>query len=416
MNKKPIMCHTPVTPKSRPRYRRYENETFSNLKLSHPVRGNHSFYKSPRHSVMTMSKEDLFKIKPQFKQLYTTLECGTFSKFKSDNEIIKRYIDAKFQGNYRTLIYECNAPEKTLCKNLVTLKKIVRHFNKPLTSLTEDDIIDLQNKLNQNKIYSYHTKKPISHSYKYDIVKNIKQFWKFYRAYCKYEKNENIEDITEYFRLRRECKTNELVKFLTHKEIESMINSTDDIKMKTILKIFFETGGRTIEVLNLRKFNCNYDYENKKWIIKLPNMKGLSTAKMPIEIDYASKEFDTWMKLNNFKPDDYIFDYSYLPFKRKIAKLGMKAIGRRVTSRMFRKSCAMHLVNLDINEQYIKAHMGWSPHSKAIAHYISQKAIKKPDRLINSFCEQSGIQELKDQLKQMETLLLQRLTNGVSNG
>lgn len=80
---------------------------------------------------------------------------------------------------------------------------------------------------------------------------------------------------------------------------------------------------------------------------------------------------------------------------------------------MFRKSCAMHLVNLDINEQYIKSHMGWSANSKAISHYISQRAIKRPDKLNEATQPNpsSEVEQLKIKLKQMEALMLQKFAD-----
>lgn len=108
-----------------------------------------------------MAKDDIFSIVRRSKGIYNELENGTFSKYESDNKIIKKYVDSKHQGNYRHIIYECNAPEKTVYKNLVVLKKIVKNLNKPFCELTEDDLVELQNKLNRNEILNSSRTKPI---------------------------------------------------------------------------------------------------------------------------------------------------------------------------------------------------------------------------------------------------------------
>ena len=361
-----------------------------------------------------MNREDIFKTATKTQECYKLLENGTFSKHPEDNDMVKRFVDAKFQGNYRQIIYDCNSPEKTVYKNMLVLRKITKLVDKPLIHLTEEDIIDLQNKINQNKVFCQNTTKPIASSYKKDLVKTFKQFWTFYRAYAKQEKNENIDNIAEFFRVRREKEINHLVKFLSKDEIETLADNAANLKMRTLIKTFFETGARTIEILNLKRENCSYDESRDKWIIKLPNMKGISTGKMPIEIDYAHTDFHAWMNYNNFSDEEYIFEYSYDYLRTYLAEKSRKFLGWKVTPKLFRKSCAMHLVNLDINEQYIKAHMGWSPSSKAISHYISQKAIKRPDKLKEAFVASpaSEMEEMRVRMKQMETLLLQKFAEG----
>src|SRR5690606_16954889 len=96
----------------------------------------------------TMAKEDIFNIERRSKNHFSALKNGTFSPHAQDNVIINKFIEAKFQGNYRHLLYECNAPTKTVYKNLVVLKKLVQVLNKPLVDLKEQDIINVQQLLN----------------------------------------------------------------------------------------------------------------------------------------------------------------------------------------------------------------------------------------------------------------------------
>lgn len=95
-----------------------------------------------------MDSCDVFQIEERSMKLYRNLENNKFSKFETDNFILKKYADAKFQGHYKHLVYGVNAPEKTVYKNLISLRKVIESTNKPLIELTEEDIMEFQNMLN----------------------------------------------------------------------------------------------------------------------------------------------------------------------------------------------------------------------------------------------------------------------------
>jgi hypothetical protein len=77
-----------------------------------------------------MGREDIFKMGDKLRFFNDELEAGTITKFTSDSKLIRRFVDAKFQGNYRNLTYDCNCPEKTVFKNLIFLLYINYYFLK----------------------------------------------------------------------------------------------------------------------------------------------------------------------------------------------------------------------------------------------------------------------------------------------
>lgn len=99
-----------------------------------------------------MANQDVFRQECQLNKMFKTLDDGTFTKFEETNKAVKNFVNAKFQGNYRHLVYDCNSPERTTYKNLVVLRKAFRHLNKTISQLTEEDIQEFQNKLNRNEI------------------------------------------------------------------------------------------------------------------------------------------------------------------------------------------------------------------------------------------------------------------------
>lgn len=333
-------------------------------------------------------KSDLYNKGAMFDKMYERLTNNSLFLFPENNRLIKIFIDSKQKGYYRSIIYDVNSPKLTLAKNLSSLKKVEECLNKQFDMLTQSDIDDFQQRLNNNciltttkQLHFRNQDKPISHEYKLDLVNNLKQFWRFYRLYSKYELQKEIPDIVEYFRIRRSKRNNEMIAFLTKEELELLCKSISSQQMIAFFNVFFETGARVIEILKLKYSNCIFNNEKKTWIIKLPNEKGKSTSKVPVELTFSAAEFDRWITSRKFLEDDYVFQYSYDYVRKRLSFLSRRVLGRHITCKEFRKGMAMYLVNCNINEQYIRAHMGWAASSKAIAHYINQKAIKRPDLL-----------------------------------
>jgi integrase len=334
-----------------------------------------------------INKDDLFNKKKRFQINYDLLSRDEYFRIKENNRIIKKYIDAKARGNYRSLIYDVNEPESTLSKNLEVLRAVENSLNKSFEALTQDDVDDLQTKLNNDTVYttcSIINKRKISHDYKLDYVKNLKQFWKFYRMHSRYELGKEIPDITEYLRIRKQKRLNSFIKFISKDEFDRLVESSNSTQMKAFLSVYFETGARVVEILKLRKANCTFSMEQNAWIVRLPNEKGISTSKMAIELSFSNRLFSLWMETRKaFGDDHFVFNYSYQYVAKMFKEKGKRYLGRHLTPKMIRKSTTMYLINSNANEQYIRAHMGWSASSDAITHYINQKAIQKPDALRN---------------------------------
>jgi integrase len=240
--------------------------------------------------------------------------------------------------------------------------------------------------LNENKIYSNcicnktKEKKPIKISTKKDLIKHIKQFWKFYRLYSKEELGKEIPNITEYLRLRKENEELD-VDFLDFKEILELSNCCIDQKKKTLILFAFETGGRGIEYLNVKRKHFLFNNESNNWTVILPQLKGVSHNKRRIDLDISSKEIDKYFKMNNFNQEELIFNYDYDYWRQELKRIGKEILKKNITPKIFRKSCAMFLSNQNINESYIKAHLGWSPDTKSLKHYQKQISLKKPNYL-----------------------------------
>ena len=365
-------------------------------------------------------KEDLFNSKKTFNHLYNQLEQEKLYTHKKNNKVIKIYIDAKIKGYYSRLRYNINKPEITCLSNIQKLIYLERYFNKPLTELTQKDIDELQRDLDTNNIYTQNKlnqpiKQPISYGYKKDLIKHLKTFWKFYQLYAKEEENKTIPNITEYIRVKQEEQKE--IEYIDYKEFLEILKVTKNIRQKTFLSIAFETSARPIEILKLKRKHIKYDEEEKAYLIKLPKEKGTSSNKHTIIIDSFNDTINKYLTQNHFQPEDYIFSYTYNYYRNLIADLGQKAIGKRITPKILRKSNTMYMINQGLTEQYIKAHNGWSSNSKVLEHYISQKGIKKPEHIRSKIRKEthqdyetqltllkSEMNKMQNQMKKLSTL------------
>ena len=351
-------------------------------------------------NIIAKRKEDIYKKARRFERCYNQLNQNNYFKIKENNKLIKIYIDAKWNGYFHSIVYNVNDPKSTLLKNLEVLLKIESIISKHFALLTQQDIDGLQRALNDDIIYT-HIKKAgnnkISYAYKLDIIRTLKQFWEFYIHYCENElKIKDVPNIVKYLRLKKVKKTNEKILFIKKEEVDIIVQKVGSQQMKAFFSVFFETGARVVEMLKLRMNNCSFDENKKVWIVRLPNEKGNSTDKMPIELAYSALEFSRWMQIRKDNPGEYVFQYSYDYVKNRLYELCNKYLNRHLTLKHFRKGTTMFLINIGAPEQYIKAHMGWSASSDAINNYINQVAIKRPDVVSAALKNQVPVEVFKE--------------------
>jgi integrase len=358
------------------------------------------------------NKEDFYSKEQSYKLLYEQLSKHALFQFKQDNEIIKTYIDAKAKGHYKRLIYEVNNVPSTCRENIIKLKYLSKFFKKPFSELTEKDIDMLQEAFNKNKLKTEEGK-PIKRSTKLDLMKHLKQFWKFYRLYAKEERNKEISNITEYLKVKNNEDETHDFEYITLKELMTLTKHTSNDKQKTLLMVAFENGARGCEYLNLKRKHFKFDEETKKWNLMLPKMKGGSYSKRRIELDLSNEAIDNYFKKNSFQDEEDVFSYSYNYWRKYLKALGKKALNKNITPKIFRKSCAMYLHNQNVNEGYIKAHIGWSPDTRVLKNYVRQSALKKPETLRKNMMTEA-FQDNETQMTMMKSQL-NKLQNQIND-
>ncbi|MEM3113073.1 MAG: tyrosine-type recombinase/integrase [Candidatus Pacearchaeota archaeon] len=163
---------------------------------------------------------------------------------------------------------------------------------------------------------------------------------------------------------------------LTLEEIKSLINATNNIKHKLILKILYGCGLRVSEVINLRKED--FDFKERLVYIKLSKGRKDRFVKIP---DSIKSELEIYSNLNN----EYIFFTSNRSGKlsTKTIQLIVENSVRRAQIRKnihphsLRHSFATHLLEQGIDLRIIQKLLGHSDiKTTKIYTQISNQLIK----------------------------------------
>jgi len=178
---------------------------------------------------------------------------------------------------------------------------------------------------------------------------------------------------------------NALPKVIAQEKIKKIIDSTDNVKHRLIIKILYSTGMRLQELVNLRREHI--DFERNQVLVK--HGKGnkdrvtlLSPSlKDDLLIYYAQTNFST----------PYLFEgrkgkYSKKSVQKILENKG-KTIGIKITPHMLRHSFATHLLEAGTDIRFIQKLLGHANIETTEGYtYVSNvkmKNIKNPlDKLI----------------------------------
>ncbi len=182
--------------------------------------------------------------------------------------------------------------------------------------------------------------------------------------------------IKEYYTIERPRKSRKLPQVLSEEEILSMIIAIKNLKHKAIICTLYSAGLRRGELINLRKYDIQFD---RKMII-VKDAKG-NKDRTTMLSDYLAEILRQYMEAE--KPNYWLFEgqgrkrysaTSIAKVVRKAAKLA--AIGRDVKPHMLRHSFATHLVEQGISTLHIQSMLGHeSSKTTEIYTHISRKSI-----------------------------------------
>jgi integrase/recombinase XerD len=171
-------------------------------------------------------------------------------------------------------------------------------------------------------------------------------------------------------------KESRLPRVISSEKIREMIDSCDNIKHRLIIKLFYSSGLRLSELLNLKRSDIDFD----RGVILVRLGKG-KKDRFSILSDLLKDDLLKYYSECRFI-SDYVFEghkggkYSKKSVQKVMERLGKK-VEIKVTPHMLRHSFATHLLEAGTDIRYIQKLLGHSDVSTTeIYTHISQASIK----------------------------------------
>lgn len=178
--------------------------------------------------------------------------------------------------------------------------------------------------------------------------------------------------------IERPFKERSLPNVLSVEEVQRILNSTPNVKHKTLLMLIYGTGLRIGEALDLTW----EDIRRHEGLIYIRRAKGRKDRRVPLP-EKLLKQLEPYYRM--YKPKKYIFEgvkggrYSRNSASQVLKRSADRAgIRSKITLHTLRHSFATHLTNRGINIQYIQEILGHqSPKTTMIYTHLSGKDIRK---------------------------------------
>jgi len=100
-----------------------------------------------------------------------------------------------------------------------------------------------------------------------------------------------LQDIMRFFRLKRD-KTRLKIKYMTMEEVLKLKDYIKNGDFKALVLMTIASAGRPCEVIKVKYGENVYKNKNGKWVIHLPEVKGVSYQKFPIELQMFDDELN----------------------------------------------------------------------------------------------------------------------------
>ncbi|MFX0558439.1 site-specific tyrosine recombinase/integron integrase [Maribacter sp. CXY002] len=246
---------------------------------------------------------------------------------------------------------------------VVFFEMFINHYkNKELTEINESDIRSyLQKLIHRNR----------SNSYLNQTINAIK----FY-----YEAVLGMPN--RFYEIERPRKESKLPKVIAKEEVFSLIDNTQNIKHKCILKLLYGSGLRRSELLNLKLT----DIDSKRMLVRVEGAKGNKdryTLLSKTALDDLRMYYKEW------RPEVFLFEgrkgrkYSAESVVQVVKKAAKKArLMQVVTPHTLRHSFATHLLEAGVDLRQIQVLLGHgsSKTTEIYTHVATNtfKTIKNP--------------------------------------
>jgi site-specific recombinase XerD len=256
--------------------------------------------------------------------------------------------------------------------------------------------------LSQNtlKTYNLYLKKLMEHAKKIDTdditLEDIKAYYAYEDSKQRYDgtklsnatKHMVISALRSYFpdlniKIKAGKIKNKHKDILTREEIRLLIAKTDDTKYKLLIKVFYATGFRLNEVVNLKWEDINWDED----IIRTTEAKGEKEREVSLALSFKD-ELMFYKHIKKAKDSDYIFSVAGHQMSRRAVQHAIMVsvenagIKKNISPHSLRHTFATHQLEdgVDIRKiQLVMGHENISTTARYVKVSTEQiKAIKSP--------------------------------------
>jgi integrase/recombinase XerD len=297
---------------------------------------------------------------------------STKRKLTNENQLITvdSFRKRKFIDGYKS------CPEEFLQKlelkrySMNTARIYISMFERFINTHNESNLLSINEE--QIRIYLQRlVQEHRSDSYINQMINSIKFYYEVV-----------MEMPNRFYSIERPRKKESLPKVISAKEVQMIINNTNNIKHRCIVSLLYSAGLRLQELIDLKI----EDIDSQRMVINV--IKG-KAGKDRVTLLSTSLLIDLRLYFKEYKPSIFLFEgengrqYSSSSIANIIHNSAKKAkINKRITPHILRHSFATHLLETGTDLRYIQALLGHSS-SKTTEIYThvainNLKMIKSP--------------------------------------
>lgn len=260
--------------------------------------------------------------------------------------------------------------QRTASKYVFWIGKLDEWFNKPFTSLTQEDIDEFRNKLRENKFRKLDGK-PYD-----DDVKGKEIEGKALKTLLKFLGKQDMAMFSNGYKTQKETPA------LTKAEVEKVIARVK-LRDKVIWQLLFDSGCRIEEFLNIRFCDIKDDSLKAEGFYKVRIIKSKTKPRtIGLTLPLSTELLNQWLDENKDKlgTSQPLISLSYRHLWLMLVNNGQRILKKRVYPHLLRHSSATYYCHY-LNQYQLCKRYGWSISSAEPRRYIDREGIE--DESIN---------------------------------
>lgn len=287
---------------------------------------------------------------------------------KSKSNYSETFINRKLWEDFHNHLILAGTNIKRITKLMMVWHVLERGLPMTWDKVTKEHIQNFVLNLRKDE-FKKQNGKPYSANTKLDILKFLKQFWKWYKG-IDYGYPPEVSWIKAVLRQHEELPPEEILAY--PKDIMKMSNAFDKIEYKILVLLLFDSGFRIMEMQSVEKKDLKWDEKTKSYWIYCNETKA-GSFKRRIPIPLFTSDINTFVSsayFQSLKDTDKIFPMQYNAIAKAIREAGQRTFKRRIHAHLFRHSSASWWITKINNWNEFTKRFGWTPNSADAQGYL----------------------------------------------